>query len=597
MDPSARTLCNLLVRRIWAGTMILLVFLSLVYFYQSTRDGRRELRERARQHVRFSARKLGSILDSAIAVAEIMSVALERHPEFTGSLVRELMELNVKHHSSVVGITVVLPLQTLSLDWESGQAREVLTVPGDWWAKIQRTGEPMWDLPENRPPNISVMAARYCMPIKLDGKVVGAVSTLVTLKSLQSDFETLKREGASYGFVVSPAGTLARLGGNRGLPTLGAGSDSQFVESSNPVTGEKVWLSSEAAGHSGLTVILAYPKSAFWSRVLEAEVRPVLLIILGAFILYILLFKISESISVPIEQLAKTTRRIAQGELELTVACASDAPREVQELAYSFLEMSRELRAKMTQITEEAAHRERLASQMKIAHDIQVSMLPTKTPQIEWLQIAAASLPALTVGGDFYDFDLKEGCLAATFGDISGKGIASAIYMAAVVTLLRMSKRRSTRPCDWLREANLELALDHSGFFATASALMIDPGGHVFISSAGHPSPLWRRDQLLIELDPARTLPLGAFEEATYVDQELDLEPGDVLLFYTDGANEAMDSERQFFEEQRLREAFLLAPPEPAALVQFVLDAVERFRDGAPQNDDLTLLCVTYQGA
>jgi sigma-B regulation protein RsbU (phosphoserine phosphatase) len=254
-----------------------------------------------------------------------------------------------------------------------------------------------------------------------------------------------------------------------------------------------------------------------------------------------------------------------------------------------------------------AADRRRLAfleRELQIAADIQRSFLPPALdPDTgpDGFRVHAAMIPALAVAGDFYDhFLIDQGRLGVVVGDVSGKGVPAALFMAVTRTLLRAAGLRGSPPGTCLEEVNTLLLRDSSAdLFVTLFYAVLDVAhGELHYANGGHNSPVLIRAAGELEQLPRGGLIVGAFPEAVYRTTSVRLDPGDRLFVYSDGITEAMNPQREQFSADRLRDVLRschgLAPKE---LVDCVIESVRQFTAGAPASDDLTALVVSYHGS
>ncbi len=238
--------------------------------------------------------------------------------------------------------------------------------------------------------------------------------------------------------------------------------------------------------------------------------------------------------------------------------------------------------------------------EMEMAHNIQQSFLPKGGLAMEGYELHAMNLPAKEVGGDFYDFiALDHGRFGLVIADVSGKGVPGAIYMALSRTVLRATSSQASGPASAVAEANRLIAeTSESGMFVTLFYAVLDPRtGGLTYSNAGHNPPLLLSKEMITELT-GEGIAVGAMDEATPEQKEVRLIPGDVLLFYTDGATEAMDTADSLYGEERLREALRRLSSLPAKeIVEGIKDDVLRFSKGAAQYDDITLMVLKAEVA
>jgi len=249
----------------------------------------------------------------------------------------------------------------------------------------------------------------------------------------------------------------------------------------------------------------------------------------------------------------------------------------------------------------ERLHREslagaRLAEQLELAREIQTGLWPPDGDTGRGLRVVGACRPAGTVGGDYYDhFPLPDGRLAVALGDVCGKGPAAALLMCSLRAALRAHSEHGLRLDKIVERVNRSLLNDTpSGRFATLFVAVIDPGGgELEFVNAGHNPPLLvdTASRTTAELSIGGPL-LGAFDELAFQTGRLRLMPGQVLVAYSDGLNEAQNPAGEEFGEERLKELLLDEVPRFDGLVERVFAAIDAFTEGGEPGDDFTLLAV-----
>jgi serine phosphatase RsbU (regulator of sigma subunit) len=243
---------------------------------------------------------------------------------------------------------------------------------------------------------------------------------------------------------------------------------------------------------------------------------------------------------------------------------------------------------------------QKVVQELSVAAEIQASFLPDRLPSIDGWQLAASLRPARQTSGDFYDVmllpDSKLGILIA---DVTDKGTGAALYMALSRTLIRtFAFEYPDRPEVALHAANKRLLKDsRSSMFVTAFYGILDPaGGTLTYCNAGHNPPYLLRDGA--DPNPLRNtgIPLGITQDVGWTAASVAIEPGDLLIFYTDGVSEAQNWAGELFEVERMLQAARGGPEHTAEAVHAsILAAVERFVGDAPQSDDLTLMVVARE--
>ena len=240
----------------------------------------------------------------------------------------------------------------------------------------------------------------------------------------------------------------------------------------------------------------------------------------------------------------------------------------------------------------EAADRERLAQELRVATLIQQQFLPRELPHLPEWQIAAFYGPAQAVGGDFYDFvEMPDGRIGIAVGDVTDKGVPAALVMARTHSLLRAEASRLTSPGEILSRANDLLVPEMPArMFVTCLFAVLDPPtGRIVIANAGHNLPFVRSGADVGELR-ATGMPLGLLPGIRYEEVEGTIEPGSNVLLYSDGLVEAHDEDRQMYGFDRLRGA-LVGDDAGSELLDRLLETLRAFTGpDHEQEDDITLV-------
>jgi serine phosphatase RsbU (regulator of sigma subunit) len=243
----------------------------------------------------------------------------------------------------------------------------------------------------------------------------------------------------------------------------------------------------------------------------------------------------------------------------------------------------------------EANERQRLERELEVARQIQTSFLPEHSPQIAGWDVAAFYRAARQVGGDFYDFFLlRDGEWGMVVADVADKGVPAALFMALTRTLIRVAAMSRTSPAETLTRVNeLVLADSHADMFVTVFYMVLNPEtGALRYVSGGHNPPvcIQARDGAA-EMLAGRGLAVGVLDDVSYDEFSQEVAPGDVVVLYTDGVTEAVDSREEEFGVDRLvREARSYRDYVAADIVAHIVSAVDAFASGEPQFDDLTLV-------
>ena len=277
------------------------------------------------------------------------------------------------------------------------------------------------------------------------------------------------------------------------------------------------------------------------------------------------------------------------------------ARNEVGRLADSFSEMSTEIDRYTKEVRQLTGEKERAEAELNLAARIQSSMLPTEFPVRPELTLFASMDPAKEVGGDFYDFFfIDEEHLGLVIADVSGKGVPAALFMMMSKILLKNHAMSGLSPAEVLNRTNLGICENNrNNMFVTVWFGVLDIAtGHVTAANAGHEYPMIRKPDGGFEIMKDRHgFVLGALRRKRYTEYEFDIEPGGTLFVYTDGAAEATDRDNRLFGTERMLGALNLEPAaSPEVLLTNMKSAIDGFVGEAPQFDDLTMLCIKYNG-
>jgi sigma-B regulation protein RsbU (phosphoserine phosphatase) len=248
---------------------------------------------------------------------------------------------------------------------------------------------------------------------------------------------------------------------------------------------------------------------------------------------------------------------------------------------------------------QEEIERQRLAEEMALGRQIQLSLLPKALPTFPGWDFAAFYEPARLVGGDFYDFFALPGSpirLGMVIADVADKGVPAALFMALSRTVIRTVALSGRGAAAALMRANQIILNDsQSDLFLSAVYGILEPErGRLIFANAGHNRPLWYQaaSGTVRELQ-AEGIILGAFENVQIEDRRFSIAAGDALLFYTDGITEAMDAEGDFFGEARLVKVFrTYATGSAQEIATAIVDATNEFTRGTEQSDDVTFFVV-----
>ena len=239
--------------------------------------------------------------------------------------------------------------------------------------------------------------------------------------------------------------------------------------------------------------------------------------------------------------------------------------------------------------------KQRLVKDMEFARTVQESFLPQSAPEITDYRFSAHYTPALEVGGDFYDFiHLDKNRTGIVIGDVSGKGVPAALYMAKLGSDMRTLAFTEPSPAEALRKLNdLLAARSRRGMFATLLYAELDAAkGNLTLCSAGHlPALIRKADGSVAKTAAASGAPLGMVPGMRFAEESVQLGRGDTVVLYTDGIVEAMNAREELYGYERFEALVRKGPADPGALKDAIIADVGRFTGLSAQHDDMTLVC------
>lgn len=375
---------------------------------------------------------------------------------------------------------------------------------------------------------------------------------------------------------------------------LGPFSGQGFSVRSDPIHHRPAWVGIAQVGDLPLKAGVVYLESDQFDLVGELIWWNLGLSLLGTALILVVTNLLTVGIVSPIEQFCAKVDDAAETDFKERIDLAPGAPSEVVTLARSFNRLMEDIQSHIAELESAVTQRQAMESELAIAARIQDSILPDFPFQTEYLEACGTSLPAREVGGDFLGiFPVGQDRVGFFLGDVSGKGVPAAIYMAFTASLLEHLGRLDVSPQEAIEIVNQALcARQEPSMFATVFFGILHRDGTLRYCNAGHHPPLiLRPDGTSRELRVQSGLGVGIFESFCYGESEFELRPDDLLMLYTDGLTEAMNPGKEEFGEERLQDCLREHGEESLARVlECIQETLLKFRDGAEPNDDLTIL-------
>lgn len=581
--------------------------------------------------------RIESILRPIEKIPQNLAYLLEQ-PGYSKEDIIELLRTIVKNNPEIYGATVAFEPYSFDKDslyfapyyYKVNGVLKFTYLKGDsyryffwdWYQMPKELGRPVWSEPYFDEGGGNIIMATYSAPfyreVGGERKFMGVITADVSLSWLQEIVSSIKIGKTGYGFLVSRNGrivthpiksfimneTIFDLAEARGDPKLRAiGREMikgkfDFISSHSIVTGKKSWVVYAPLPSSGWSLGVIFPQGELMADVIQLNYTVFFLGFGGFLFLLAVTMFISGSITRPLRKLYQATKDIATGNLDFELGPIKSQD-EVGKLAESFIYMKGALKKYIEELTEATASREKIESELRIAHDIQMSIVPKVFPERPEFDIYAVLEPAKEVGGDFYDFffiDSNRFCFV--IGDVVGKGVPAALFMAMTKTLIKITAKQTACPAEIMDKVNKEVCLDNSScmFITIFCAIMDIKTGETWYTNAGHNPPLLITVGTKPEfLAGAKSTAIGLDGKAVYKKEKLILQPGDTICLYTDGVTEAFNEKDEQFGEERLVDLLFHRRKESVeGLVNGVLGKIKLFAGGLAQSDDVTLLALRY---
>ena len=357
----------------------------------------------------------------------------------------------------------------------------------------------------------------------------------------------------------------------------------------------------EPIEHTDWSIALAVP--SFMVQVISIGSGVIMLLMIGLAMLVTRIVGrfIIKRVTRPINQLAESANEVAKGNFSAPLPKIKHND-EIRLLRDSFEGMQHSLTEYVEELKNTTASKAAIEKELKVAHDIQMSMLP-KTfppyPERDDIDIYGTLTPAKDVGGDLFDFYIRDEKLFFCIGDVSGKGVPASLVMAMTRSLFRNISAHTAEPHRIAYTLNQALAEgNENSMFVTAFIGVLDLAtGLLRYCNAGHNPPLLiGREVSLVPCQP--NVPLGLMTDMEFEPQEIQFEHQMTIFLFTDGLNEAEDDLQVQFGDDRilhhLEASLAQGVIQPAEIVNQMAEAVHAFVDGAQQSDDLTMLAIKY---
>lgn len=550
--------------------------------------------------------------------------------------VREIMTHILKNNPLIMGCGVAYESQSeesnenlhMIYGLKSGKALNFKIIGGnqyyypgmDWYLIPKRLKRPYWSEPYFDEGGGNQVMTTYSLPLfDKSGKVCGVIGADIALFNFTDIVEKMKMFNDSYTFLLSRNGYYLTHKNKSRIMHETIFSDALGQKNKQYEQVGKEML----AGHAGnrkITLngkvcyaIYAPIRSNGWSicnvcsedaplRVLNGVTQTLIdIFIVGIILFLIFSIFIIKRMMKPLEGFATSVEEVAKGNFNVKLPEIKSHD-EIKELYDSFTYMQTSLETYISELKETTATKERIQNELKIAHEIQMGMIPKifpPFPERDDIDIHAVLKPAKEVGGDLYDFFIVDEKLYFVIGDVSGKGIPASLFMAVTRSLFRTISGNSSSPKEIITRMNDSITdQNESNMFVTLFMGIFDLAtGVLKFCNAGHNPPVLVQSKGNVAyMEVKKNLPVGLIKGFSYESETTTLATGDKLFCYTDGVVEAESVTHELFSEQRLLVTLETNYKCPVKeLTEHVMNSIAEHVKQAEPSDDLTILIINYK--
>ena len=620
---------------LWVVLFAAVVFMAaLGFMFVQARDAvRQEAINRASQILDNTALRVSSILNRVETASDMTKWLVLRHPETPDSMFTYSKGI-LRNNPNLFNCSIAFEpyfYQKYGRYFSAYSKHEgdsIRTIQGgsdayqyfymDWFLMPKLLERPCWTEPYmdlDVSTNTKEMLTSYCNPIKdKNGDFIGVINTGLSLSWLSQTISAVKPYPNSYSIMVGHGGTyfvhpdttkllnqtiftetLERP--DTALEALGhAMQRGEEGMKELMIDGQDCYVFFKPLGSTNWTMAIVCPESDIFKG-FDRLRHTVMGIALAGLVLMLFFFiRIITGELKPLRRLAEEAETIASGQFDTQLPDFKRTD-EIGQLSHSFGNMQQSLVSYIDELKKTTAQKASIESELNVASNIQMSMLPSVFPNRKGLDMHASMTPAKEVGGDLYGYLLTGSQLYFCVGDVSGKGIPASLFMAQVTRLFRTLANQQMKPADICIQLNDALSGDENptNMFVTMFIGLVDlETGHLSFCNAGHNPPIIGGGEHhgdFLKMLP--NIPIGILPDIAFKGEEIETIKGRPLFLYTDGLNEAENrSHKQFGDNQLLDILRHTHFDNAQQVIETLAVKVEQHRDGAEPNDDLTMMCL-----
>lgn len=617
---------------LWIGVPLLIVYMTVLilnYIWgknAALKQTKEYLIELTSHHAAELNSQFIQISEAPISIAEVLQTFKKPTSEELCSLVSKKMENN----PNIFGMAVAFEpywfskyekffspyICIVNENFEiSDLADSYNYLTKDWYSIPKLLDRSYWTEPYFDVGGGNILMCTFSTPIHSEGKFIGIATADISLEDLKSHMRNV-RIMAGYTFIISRNGTfiyhpnkeyimcesIFSLAEEYNFPYMREfGKDmikgNQGVVAFNDlITGAKKWLVYTSIPSCQWSFAAVIPEEDVLASVNVLIMRQSSIMFIGLLIIILVIMWATIGITNPIRKLVRFAQKLATGNLDVQMENIKGKD-EIQELAQVFNKMVVDLKQHIKDLTAATKAKESVESELRIARQIQESLLPRvfpPFPERKEFDLYAKNIPAKDVAGDFYDFFfIDEYKLVIIIADVSGKGVSAGLFMAVTRTLLKIVCEKGVGPAEALEKANIVLCKDNDAcMFTTLFIAIYDvKSGKFQYTNAGHNPPIiLSKDGSYRFLKSFNDMALGIDETHKFEEGKINLDVGSSLILYTDGVTEATSPDNNLYGEEKF---INILTSNVSSSIESMMEKIEQdlqsFQEGQ-QFDDITML-------
>lgn len=618
----------------------LFLIMLIVYYVFSNRVVTQSAGNNAASIAKGAVNRMEQVLQPVEKVAQSLAIYVETFDPPTESLTR-ILKSTISRFPDVYGSAIAFapygkdPQQlyfapyvwhqgdSVALSWLGNQDYKYPYL--DWYQIPTTLNRPYWSEPYFDEGGGDILMSTYSVPfyktVNGQRQIAGVVTADVALNWLTEIVESIQIYESGFAFLISPNGTLishpdsslimhesmfsiARERNEPALRTIGRkmiAGESEFTRMPSEIF-SKAWLYYLPIPSNQWSIGIIFPQKELFAGLQKMIMWLLILAIGGFMLLWIIILNVTRKVTIPLKRFASSAHEIAGGKFDVRLPEIRTQD-EMGELHRAFDYLQKQLAIYVENLRITTATKEKIESEMRIANQIQMGMLPKifpPFPERPEVDLHAMLKPAREVGGDLYDFFfIDDNKLCFAIGDVSGKGVPAALFMVVTRTLLRSVASKEIPLKDIVVLLNNSLSRENeSQMFVTffIGILNLETGELEYVN-AGHNPPLHIKCRgPVTRLESTNDMALGFIEERPYHSGGILMSPGDYLVCYTDGVTEAENREQVLYGDDRLKEIMEAeCGAHPKEVVLRILDDVAEHVGTAPQSDDITVMVIKFK--